>query len=278
MADPARPASGSAVRSVQRALAALDFLVSAAPGPVRVTDVARHLELSVPSASRLLATLVGGGYASRTPDRRFTVGPRSVLLARHWVARLRAMAAGPIARVSAATGQPVVLDQLLGDSAVTIAWHAPPSQARHVVAKLAEFAPSYPLWATATGRAMLGKLAPAQRARLVPPEPYPRLTGRTTTTWHDLRHAVRAGEKSGLHVEHGEADPDLWCSATALERGPAGEVLAIAVISFGEPGARQRSRILSALRRESHQLDCTLAMPAGPAPAATAVTPTRSPA
>jgi hypothetical protein len=35
------------------------------------------------------------------------------------------------------------------------------------------------------------------------------------TTWPGLRQAIRDGERSGLHIEHGEADADLWCCATA---------------------------------------------------------------
>jgi DNA-binding IclR family transcriptional regulator len=248
------------MRSADRALAALDFLVDAAPRTVRVTDVAQHLELSLATASRLLATLVDRGYASRTSDRRFTVGPRSVLLADKWIASVRAAAAGPINRASVATGEGVMLAQLLGDVMVPISWQPPAGGTPAPMAdRLAPMGPSFPLWATATGRAMLGKLSAAQRARLLPSSPYPRLTDRTTTCWADLRSMIRDGERSGLHVENGEVDPDLWCCAVGLEPGARGEVLALAVICLGEPAPSQRPRIFKALRREHREVGYALA-------------------
>jgi IclR family transcriptional regulator, acetate operon repressor len=246
------------VRSADRTLAALDFLVDAAPRAVRVTDVAQHLELSLATASRLLAALVERGYASRTSERRFTVGPRSVLLADKWIATLRTAAAEPMARVVAATGESVMLAQQLGEVFVSIAWQPPRQRAGDMVDKLAGFGPAFPLWSTATGRAMLGKLSSAHRARLLPEE-YPRFTARTVASSAELRQVIRDGERTGLHMENGELDPDLWCCAMALERGTMGEVLALAVISFGEPDAARRPRILNALRRESRDVGYQLA-------------------
>jgi DNA-binding IclR family transcriptional regulator len=246
------------VRSADRTLAALDVLVDAAPRTVRVTDVAQHLELSLATASRLLAALVERGYASRTSDRRFTVGPRSLLLADKWVAAMRAAAAGPMARVVAATGESIMLAQQLGEVLVPISWQPPRQRADEMAEKLAGLGPSFPLWATATGRAMLGKLPSAHRAKLLP-EQYPRLTERTVASPAELRQLIRDGERTGLHVESGEVDPDLWCCAVALERGTMGELLALAVISFGEPDAAQRPRILNALRRESRDVGYHLA-------------------
>jgi DNA-binding IclR family transcriptional regulator len=246
------------VRSADRTLAALDFLVDAAPLAVRVTDVAQHLELSLATASRLLAALVERGYASRTSERRFTVGPRSVLLAGKWIATLRTAAAGPMARVVAATGESVMLAQQLGGVVVPIAWQPPRHHADQMAEKLSGLGPWFPLWATATGRAMLGKLPSAHRAKLLP-EKCPRLTDRTVAGSAELRQLIRDGERTGLHIENGEVDPDLWCCAVALERGTMGGVLAMAVISSSEPHPVQRPRILNALRRESRDVGYHLA-------------------
>jgi DNA-binding IclR family transcriptional regulator len=77
VSDPWRLPPRTAVRSVERALAALDFLVDAAPRAVRVTDVAHHLELSLATASRLLATM--GRERIREPDQRTPVYRRAPL-------------------------------------------------------------------------------------------------------------------------------------------------------------------------------------------------------
>jgi hypothetical protein len=69
-------------------------------------------------------------------------------------------------------------------------------------------------------------------------------------------------ERSGLHIEYGEADADLWCCATALEPGPDGEILALTVVAMGEPAARERAGICRAMRRESQNVGFSLS-PAG---------------
>jgi DNA-binding IclR family transcriptional regulator len=235
------------VRSVERALTALDYLVAIAPRTARVTDVARHLGLSLAATSRLLATMTESGYASRTADRRFTLGPRSLPLAQDWVTSLRAAAEGPVTRAAAATGESVMLTLLLGGSAAPLAWHPPRRRAEEMAARIADVEATAPLWATATGRSMLGKLPSAQRARLLASEPYPRLTTRTPASAAELDRKIQDGERSGIHVEGGEVVPGLWCCAVGLGPGPNGEVLSLSIMSFGEP---DETRMCNVLRRE----------------------------
>lgn len=242
------------LKSVGRALAALTLLVDAAPRTVRVTDVARRLEIDSATAHRLLATLVSHRYASRMPNRTYTVGPRSLSMATAWLRRLRAAAAGPLSRVAAATGETVVVVQLLGDYPVALEWRRPQTGAPHLQGP----ADSYPLWATAGGRALLSVLPKSQRAGLLPEEPFPSLTGQTTTAWSELHGQLRDGIRDGLFFEHGEVDPRLWCCAVPLDRGSGGEVLSLSVIVPGEPSAAQRGRIQRVLRHESRRVGLAL--------------------
>jgi IclR family transcriptional regulator, acetate operon repressor len=239
------------MRSVRRAFTALEFLVAAAPNTVRVTDLAHHLDVSVATASRTLATLVEQGYGSRTAGRRFTVGPRSMQLATAWVSRVRAAAAAPASRVAEATGEIVMVSQLLGDEQVPLIWHQPKGRRGDEARVLARVATPYPLWATASGRALLGSLPPEQRPRLLPTGPFPQLTRHTLTDWTDVKDAIRTGIKDGLHLEQGEVSTGLWCCSVALEPSHADERLAIAVICVGEPSAPQQTRIHRVLRQEA---------------------------
>lgn len=242
------------LRSVRRAFAALDFLVAAAPTAVRVTAVAGHLDVTPATASRVLATLVDLGHASRTPDRRYTLGPRSICRATGWVGRLRASALGPMNRVGDATGEAVIVSQLLGHREYPFVWRWPRSGP--LTTDLDARIP--PLWATASGRALLAALPPAQRTRLLPPEPYPRLTPQTTTRWTDLRQLIRVGIRDGLHFETGEVGADAWCCSVSLEPGESGEVLAMTVVCLGEPTPRRRQRIHRALRHEARTVSAAL--------------------
>jgi IclR family transcriptional regulator, acetate operon repressor len=249
----------TAVRSVERALAALDYLVDTAPRAVRVTDVAEHLGLSLAAASRLLATLAESGYASRTTERRFTVGPRSMPLAGAWLASLRAAAAAPVALASSVTGESVMLAQMLGGSLTSVTWHPHQERGAELSARLEEVGASFPVWATACGRAMLGKMPAAQRRKILPADSYPRLTERTLASQAEVLGRVKDGERTGLHLERGEVLPDLWCCAVALDPGPSGEILALSVISFDEPDADRRVRIHKTLRYQVREVAARMA-------------------
>jgi IclR family transcriptional regulator, acetate operon repressor len=245
--EPSELGSRTAVRSVERALTALDYLVAIAPRAARVTDVAHRLGLSLAATSRLLATMAESGYASRTGDRRFTVGPRALPLAQDWMTSLRAAAAGPVARAGAATGESVMLTLLLGDAVTPVAWHPPGRRAEEMAARIAGLETTVPLWATANGRSMLGKLPSAQRARLLAAGSYPRLTARTPASAAELNRKIQDGERSGMHIERGEVIPGLSCCAVGFGPGPGGEVLSLSVMSFGEP---DETRLYNVLRRE----------------------------
>jgi DNA-binding IclR family transcriptional regulator len=144
-----------------------------------------------------------------------------------------------------------MVSQLLGDEQVPLMWHRAKGSRHDEAQVLASVAKPYPLWATASGRALLGSLQPAQRPRLLPPEPFPQLTSQSLTDWADVRDAINAGVKDGLHLEHGEVHSGLWCCSVALEPTHADERLAIVVICVGEPNAQHQARIHRVLRQEA---------------------------
>jgi IclR family transcriptional regulator, acetate operon repressor len=238
------------IRCVGRALDLLEIMQRAAPAGIRVADAAAHLGVDPATASRLLATLISRGYASRTPNRRYTLGARSLRLATGWVDRLMQVAAAPMARIANSCGETVYLLQLIGTEAVTVARLA--GNRRAMVA--GEIGPSYPLWATAAGRALLGSLPRTQAPSLLPPEPFPAFTPRTKTTWADVSAAIAEGRRNGMYAEEGEIDPFLNCCAAPLLHGERDEKLALAVsFEAGRP-ERDRRAIREALRREWREL------------------------
>ena len=68
-----------------------------------------------------MSTLITRGYASRMPNRRFTLGARSLRLASGWVDRLLQLASVPMHRIADTCGETVYLLQLVGTEAVTLA-------------------------------------------------------------------------------------------------------------------------------------------------------------
>ncbi|MGO9699150.1 MAG: IclR family transcriptional regulator, partial [Xanthobacteraceae bacterium] len=232
------------IRCVGRALDLLEIMQRAAPAGIRVADAAAQLGVDPATASRMLATLISRGYASRTPSRRYTLGARSLRLATGWVDRLMLLAATPMARIANSCGETVYLLQLVGTEAVTVAQLA--GNRRAMIA--GEVGPSYPLWATAAGRALLGSLPRTQAPTLLPPEPFPAFTPRTKTTWAEVSAAIAEGRRNGMYAEEGEIDPFLNCCAAPLQHGEHEEKLALAVsFEAGRP-ERDRRAIAQALR------------------------------
>lgn len=240
------------VRSVARALDALDLLGQAAPRGVRVTDVASALGIDPGTASRLLGTLAGKGYASKLPDRRYTLGARSLRLATAWIDALVEQAGSHLVRLAEATGTTAHLLQMLGGHAVTIARIAPGDQPR----ASATFAGAYPLWAAAAGHALLSALPPAQRLGLLPVEPYPVLTSQTPCTWADVWHGLERGMREGIFSEQGQLHPCIGCLAVPLPISDRGEVLALAVSFELDRIACSEGRLRSHLVRASHGIAC----------------------
>lgn len=66
---------GTALRTVQRAIAVLN-LIAARPEPPRVRDVARELGINLSTTYHLANTLMAGGYLARDDDGGLRVGPQ----------------------------------------------------------------------------------------------------------------------------------------------------------------------------------------------------------
>src|SRR5262245_23344977 len=245
-----RSSDQTEIRSVGRALDLLDIMQQAAPAGIRVSDAAAHLGVDPATASRLLSTLIAHGYAGRLPNRRYTLGVRSLRLATAWVDRLIQLAAPPMARIADRCGETVYLLQLVGSEAVTLARLAAHRRATIDV----EVGPSYPLWATAAGRALLGSVPAVRRPALLPCEPFPAFTARTKTTWAELNTALQDARRNGIHVEEGEIDLFFSCYATPLLHRDRDEKLALAISFEGRRPESDRHLIRQALSRESREL------------------------
>jgi DNA-binding IclR family transcriptional regulator len=239
----------SEIRSVGRALDLLEMMQRKAPAGIRVRDAAGHLGVDPATASRLLATLVAHGYASRLPNRGYMLGARSLGLATGWIDRLTRIAAPAMARLAEECGGTVYLLQLVGSEAVSLARLTADSRTL-----TDEIGPAYPLWASAGGRALLGAVAPLVRASLLPPEPFPAFTTRTKTRWADIVVALQEAAPDRIHAEDGEIDPRLACLATALSHSRRGEKLALAISFESARAPRAREFMRQTLRRERAEI------------------------
>lgn len=245
MTSTTKGAHEGALRTVH----ALEILRSVAPRPVRVTDLARLLAVDVSNASRLMNTLCSVGYASRTDDRRFTLGPRSLVLA-PWGSRRAEVWMSELRAVAAVIGRTIFLAQLVGDRGVVC------GQIRgdDAIADPAEAGTELPLWATAAGKALLAQLPSVRQVRLLPSEPYPEFAPATLQSWGRLAGSVERGRRTLVFEAHGEYDIDLIELAIGLPRSGGEPLAAFVTLSRrAEQAQRQVRRALRTIAQTLHR-------------------------
>lgn len=115
--------AGAELRSVVNALRVLAELADA-DAPLAVTDLAARLRLPASTTHRILATLIGEGYAARVPAlRRYRAGPALSRLGRRSLldnARLQEAARPVLTSLAAESGETSLLAVLEGTEAVVI--------------------------------------------------------------------------------------------------------------------------------------------------------------
>lgn len=235
------PAARGRVQSVQRAIALLDAIATAAPGGQTVAALALACGINRATAWRLLATLEDQGLVTRDPaTSRYQIG--------YTVARLAAAsgvdgvvrrAHHVLERVCAQTGEAaslalgrrselVYVDEVAPASVLTVNWLARP----------------VPLHATSTGKAWLAWL-PEPEARGVLGPALEGFTDVTVTDFGRLFAEFAEIRHQGFAVSAGELEPALFgVSAPVLERG---DKRPVAVFSIWGPSGRVPRERLEAL-------------------------------
>src|SRR5438067_13884112 len=165
------------VQSLNRALEILRLLGS--EPEMRVTDLARRLEVHKSTVFRLLSTLQEHGLFEQTPTtEKYRLGYGLVRLAGAVVAELDLARASRsvLQELAARTGETVNLAILQGDQVVNIDQIAAPN----LVVNVNWVGKQTPLHATSNGKVLLAYLSEDERRRLLD-RALPRLTPRTIT-------------------------------------------------------------------------------------------------
>ncbi|TMF61845.1 MAG: IclR family transcriptional regulator [Chloroflexi bacterium] len=175
------------VQSLDRALEILRLLGS--EPEMRVTDLARRLEVHKSTVFRLLSTLQEHGLVEQNPTtEKYRLGYGLVRLAGAVVAELDLARASRsvLEELAVRTGETVNLAILQGDQVVNIDQIAAPN----LVVNVNWVGKQTPLHATSNGKVLLAYLAEEERRRLLS-RPLPRLTPRTITDPRMLEKQLR---------------------------------------------------------------------------------------
>jgi DNA-binding IclR family transcriptional regulator len=233
MPPTGRPAERR-LAAVERALAVLDAFLETR-GEAGTNELARITDINASSVSRLLATLVAGGYVDYVPDRgRYRLGTHLLHLANHVLAGLdlRGLARTALIALEEETGETATLSVPAEPDAVTVDFV--PSRAS--VASVARVGRPSVAHATAAGKVML-----AFAGRPLPAGPLERFTVATIVDPAALAAEVEAVRRQGFARALGEREPDLNALA-APAFGAGGELAAI--VGLQGPASRFRDEAL----------------------------------
>lgn len=203
-------ASGTPVKSADRALATLDLV--AENGPMGFSEVAEQLNLPKSSAHALLNTLEGRGYLSFDPEsRRYRLGTRiwELAQAHHEVEDLRSLMRPIMERLMEQTGETVQLAVLDDVSAV----YLEVVESLHPMKLTSRPGSRLPAYMSAIGKSLLIGLEESEmRSRLDRVE-LVALTGRTITDRARLLEELEEARRDGYTVDNEEFAIGLRCVA-----------------------------------------------------------------
>lgn len=211
------PRSGSSgdtpggVQSVHRALDVLE-VVAARGGTLTIGEIATLTGIPLPTAHRLLRTLVDRGYMRQAPDRRYTLGFRLVPLGASAGSMVGAGTERVLARVVDALGETANLAMLDGDRVAYVA-QVP---GKHAMRMFTEVGRRVHPHCTAVGKAVLS-VAPEDQVRsLLARTGLPRHTSSTITDIEEFLAQLDEVRERGYALDEGEQEVGVRCVAVRL--------------------------------------------------------------
>lgn len=210
----------STLGSVTQALRVLRLL--RVRGAMRLSDVARELDVGNSTAHRLLATLRAEGFVQQEADgRRYALGP--AMLATTGVSAIEhgAETARPVLhRLREETGETVHLSALKRSSSYFVA-SAESSRMIRVTNRVGQHPSAH---TTAAGKVLLAALPTGRVLELFPDEELPAATDRSIRRRADLVAELDVVRRQGYARNLGESEPDMYTMAVPIVR-PGGDVL-----------------------------------------------------
>lgn len=255
--------SSGTVQSVTRALSALE-LIARQPTGASAKEVARHLDLALPTAYHLLSTLTEAGYLVHlAADHLYGLGYRVRLLEQGLARQLDVPA--PVAEAITRLhreADAAAYYAVYREVDVVVA-HVVDSDRRPRV-RLLDVGFHEATHATAFGKVMLAAMNAEQRDRHLQRIGLRQLTARTITDRRSLDGHLAHVRRSGIALEFEEFQPGLACMAAPV-KSPSGEVVASVAISLPAPELpRRRWELEQAVRQGALVVTRALNRAAGP--------------
>lgn len=200
------------LRTVDGALRTLELL--AERGRLGVRDVAAALACSRSSAYRIVRTLQDRGWAREAGVGSYELGPLAHVLGTRALQRLslRDVALPWMRKLVDATEESVTVSVLVGNERVCVDQLESPRQVRMTVL----VGQPYPLYAGASGKAILVAMEPEARERYLAATRLVRLAPNTLLSRERLRASLAEASARGFVVSVAERDPEAFSVAAPL--------------------------------------------------------------
>ena len=224
MAPPSEPSGHTpgGVQSVHRALDLLE-VVAARGGTLTIGEISALTGIPLPTAHRLLRTLVDRGYMRQAPDRRYALGFRLVPLGASAGAMVGVGTERVLGRVVEALGETANLAMLDGDRVAYVA-QVP---GRHAMRMFTEVGRRVHPHCTAVGKAVLSAAPEADVRALLARTGLPRHTASTITDIDVFLAQLEEVRERGYALDEGEQEVGVRCLAVRLPGSAVGMGLSI---------------------------------------------------
>ena len=219
------PAARGGVQSVHRALDVLEA-VAGAGGRLTIGEIAAAVDVPLPTAHRLLRTLVERGYMRQMDDRRYALGFRLLPLGAATRSMVGVGAERVLGQLVEELGETANLAMLDGDRVAYVA-QVP---GRHAMRMFTEVGRRVDLHCTAVGKALLATFPEGHVAAVLDRIELPRHTANTLHTPEQVQAAVQLARERGYALDEGEQEVGVRCVAVAVpSSGQSTEHLALSV-------------------------------------------------
>jgi IclR family acetate operon transcriptional repressor len=196
---------------VHRALDLLE-VVAARGGTLTIGEIATLTGIPLPTAHRLLRTLVDRGYMRQAPDRRYALGFRLVPLGASASSMVGAGTERVLGRVVDALGETANLAMLDGDRVAYVA-QVP---GRHAMRMFTEVGRRVHPHCTAVGKAVLSAAPEVDVRSLLARTGLPRHTSSTITDIDVFLTQLEEVRARGYALDEGEQEVGVRCLAVRL--------------------------------------------------------------
>lgn len=205
------PLASGGVQSVQRALDLIE-IVAERGGQLPIGEIASLAGLAIPTAHRLLRTLVARGYMRQLANRHYALGARLVPMAQAASTVLGADTEPILATLVARLGETANLAVLSGLRAQYVAQVSSPHQMR----MFTEVGRQVQLHCTGVGKALLSQLGSPDVRRIVRRAGLAAQTSHTITAEGNLLEEISQVRLRGFALDEQEQELGVRCVAVPV--------------------------------------------------------------